>query len=148
MKEICTFYENLYQSKQINNNEINVYLSELEFDRKLNEKEKPFCDEIPLHECEEAVLNLKDNKSPGIDGIPNEFYKTFWNDIKNILYSCLLYTFETGKISFTQRLSILSLLHKKGERDKIQNYRPISLTNSDYKILAFVLARRLQKSNQ
>ena len=146
MKEICTFYEKLYQSKQINNNEINSYLSELEIDRKLNEKEKFFCDEIPtLNECEEAVLNLKDNKSPGIDGIPNEFYKTFWNEMKNIFYSCLLYTFETGKMSFTQRLSILSLLHKKGERNKIRNYRPISLTNSDYKILAFVLARRLQK---
>ena len=59
LKEICTFYENLYQSKQINNNEINLYLIELEFDRKLNEKENPFCYEIPLHECEEAVLNLK-----------------------------------------------------------------------------------------
>ena len=59
LKEICTFYENLYQSKQMNNIEINLYLIELEFDRKLNEKEKPFCDEIPLHECEEAVLNLK-----------------------------------------------------------------------------------------
>ena len=94
LKEICSFYEKLYQSKQINNNEINSYLSELEIDRKLNEKEKFFCDEIPtLNECEEAVLNLKDNKSPGIDGIPNEFYKTFWNEIKkNILYSCLLYT--------------------------------------------------------
>ena len=65
--------------------------------------------------------------------------------MKNIFYSCLLYTFETGKMSFSQRLSILSLLHKKGERNKIRNYRPISLTNSDYKILAFVLARRLQK---
>ena len=82
-----------------------MYLSELEFDRKLNEKEKSFCDEnLTLHECEEAVLNFKDNKSPGIDGIPNEFYKTFWNEIKNILYSCLLYTFETGKMSLTQRL--------------------------------------------
>ena len=57
LKEICTFYENLYQWKQINNNEINLYLSELEFD----EKEKPFCDEIPLHKCEEAVLNQKKN---------------------------------------------------------------------------------------
>ena len=105
MKEICTFYENLYQSKQIKNNEINSYLSELELDRKLNEKEKSFRDEIiTLRECEEAVLNLKDNKSPGIDGIPSEFYKTFWNEIKNILYSCLLYTFETGKMSLTQRL--------------------------------------------
>lgn len=65
--------------------------------------------------------------------------------MKTIFYSCLLHTFETGKMSITQKLSILYLLHKKGERNKIQNYRPISLTNSDYKILAFVLAQRLQK---
>ena len=61
---------NLYQSRQINDDYLHV--SEVEFDRKLNVKEKSFCDEIlTLHEGEEAVVNLKDNKSPGIDGIPD-----------------------------------------------------------------------------
>ena len=34
---------------------------------------------------------------------------------------------------------------KHGNREQFKNYRPISLTNADYKILAFVLAQRLQK---
>ena len=39
----------------------------------------------------------------------------------------------------------MSLIHKKDDKDDIANYRPISLTNVDYRILAFVLANRLQK---
>ena len=46
---------------------------------------------------------------------------------------------------FSQRLSVISLIHKKGEKNLPKNYRPISLTNSDYKIIAFIFAKRLQK---
>ena len=38
------------------------------------------CDEFPsLQECRGAVFDMKQSKSPGLDGIPNEFYQTFWN---------------------------------------------------------------------
>ena len=39
---------------------------------------------IIQRECEEASRNMKDNKSPESDGLPSEFYKTFWQDIKNL----------------------------------------------------------------
>ena len=39
---------------------------------------------------------------------------------------------------------MLSLIFKKGENEDISNYCPISLTNVDYRILAFVLAGRIQ----
>ena len=47
-------------------------------------------------------------------------------------------------LSFSQNISILSLIFKKGNQEKFKNYRPISLTNVDYRILAFTLALRLQ----
>ena len=47
-------------------------------------------------------------------------------------------------MTFSQRLSIITLIHKKGDKKLLQNYRPLSLTNTDYKIIAFVFARRLQ----
>ena len=36
------------------------------------------------------------------------------------------------------------MIHKKNEKDSLKNFRPISLTNVDYKIIAFVFAKRLQ----
>jgi hypothetical protein len=44
----------------------------------------------------------------------------------------------------SQRKSVVSLIFKDGDRDNLCFYRPISLTNTDYKIMAFVLANRLQ----
>ena len=41
--------------------------------------------------------------------------------------------------------SVLSLIYKKNDKKCFNNYRPINITNTDYKILAFVLARRVQK---
>ena len=42
-------------------------------------------------------------------------------------------------------MSLLSLILKKGDRILLKYYRPLSLTNVDYKILAFVLTLRIQK---
>ena len=41
--------------------------------------------------------------------------------------------------------SVLTLIFKKGDSEKLQNYRPISLTGCDYRILASVLAQRMHK---
>lgn len=97
-----------------------------------------------IDECAEAVYNMKLNKSPGLDGIPIEFYKMFWKRIKLYIYESLVRSFEVGELSSSQRASVLSLIHKKGTLINLDNYRPISLTNCDYKILAFVFAKRLQ----
>ena len=96
-------------------------------------------------ECSEAVLGMKNNKSPGIDGLPIEFYKMFWKSIRYFLIEALSQIYTDEELTSTQKCSVLSLIHKKGEVDKLENYRPISLTNCDYKIIAFVFARRLQK---
>lgn len=69
----------------------------------------------------------------------------FWKRIKLYLYASLVRSFEVGELSSSQRASVISLIHKKGTLLNLDNYRPISLTNCDYKILAFVFAKRLQK---
>lgn len=52
---------------------------------------------------------------------------------------------KSNKLPDSMGLSIITLLFKKGERTQIGNYRPISLLNSDYKILAKILANRLKR---
>ena len=52
---------------------------------------------------------------------------------------------DTGNLPDSLRKSVMSLIYKKDDEDDIRNYRPISLTNIDYRILAFTLAERMQK---
>ena len=53
---------------------------------------------------------MKSNKSPGSDGIPAEFYQTFWPDLQTVLIESLNSAYETGELSPTQKRSILSLI--------------------------------------
>ena len=45
----------------------------------------------------------------------------------------------------SQREAVLTLIYKKGDRNQIKNYRPISLTYIDYTILEFTLSQRIKK---
>ena len=79
-----------------------------------------------------------------MDGLTAEFYQTFWHYIGLFLVKVYNECFDDEVLSSSQRSSILSLIHKKGDTVKLSNYRPISITNTDYKIIAFVLAARIQ----
>ena len=88
---------------------------------------------------------MKNNKSPGSDGLPIEFYVTFWNDLKDIVVDVLNVSYGKGQMSISQRRAIITLMFKKGDPDLLKNWRPVSLLNSDYKIAAYVIANRIQK---
>ena len=143
--EMCSFYEELYRSKNISSSDIENYLQNSNI-MCLSENVKNTCDQFPnLEECRDSVMNMKHNKSPGLDGLPVEFYQCFWDKISILFHNMLKEIFSLDEMTFSQRLAVLSLIHKKGERSQLTNYRPISLTNTDYKIIAFIFARRLQK---
>ena len=49
-----------------------------------------------------------------------------------------------GMLPVSTKRAVISLIFKKGDKTLLKNYRPISLTNYDYKILTFILAKRIQ----
>ena len=86
------------------------------------------------------------NKSPGIDGFTNEFYIEFWDDIKYYLIQSFRTSLEKGYLSTTQRRGVISMIPKAGkDLDRLKNWRPITLLNQDYKILAKLMANRCKK---
>ena len=74
-------------------------------------------------------------KKTGLDGITVEFYKIFWNNIKELYANSINYSFETGSLTELQMQSIITIFPKQNKDLTIlDNWRPISLLNVDYKI--------------
>ena len=96
-------------------------------------------------ELSKSIKTFKnEKKTPGTDGLTAEFYKFFWNDIKYLLLSSINFALQYGRLSTEQRRGIISPLPKKDkDRLYLKNWRPISLLNVDYKILAKALGNRI-----
>ncbi len=98
-----------------------------------------------MKEVENAITRLHLNKIPGYDGLTAEFYQHFQQEISAIVCDVFNHIFEDDLLSDTQKIAIIVLLFKKGDRHLLGNYRPISLTNADYKILAYILTGCLEE---
>ena len=146
LKQMCKVYGKLYKSNNINVSDLQDYLKDTHIENILSDAEKDILEKFSsLDECKAALFDTKENKSPGIDRLPCEFYKHFWEVLKDKYYSCITNSYEKESVSYSQRVSIFTLLFKKGDKNLLGNYRPISLTNTYYKIIAFIFARRLLK---
>ena len=132
------FYDQLYKSRNIADEVIDEYLSKIDVPVTLSDDENEILgSKIRYKECCKVVENLKHNKSPGLDGIPAEFYQRFWDVIGKLVVDSFNESFTDRQLSESQKMAVITLIYKKGDAQLLANYRPISLTNADYKILAF-----------
>ena len=146
LTETTRFYSQLYSSGNPDPDDIDKYLHDTRLHNILNENDQSRCDGIlSKDECEVAIKGLKKNKSPGLDGITAEFYQKFGGLIIDILINSFNESYTNIELSGSQRQSILSLIYKKNEKERLSNYRPITIANTDYKILAFILSNRVHK---
>ena len=137
------FYSQLYCNGQTSEKEQEIFLNCI--DKKLNVDDKEILDErISEHELLLALKKMKNNKTPGPDGIITEFYKIYWKELSQDLHEVFKSNFERNKLSQSQYLAAIRLIFKKGQRENLKNWRPISLINTDVKILSKVLAERLK----
>ena len=84
---------------------------------------------------------MKNDKSPGSDGLTKEFYVYFVNEISNILITALNHSFTTGMLSASKCQALITLIEKKNKDKRlIKNWQPISLLKVDTKIASKALA--------
>ena len=114
----------------------------------LDEREQQECDKhITEGEVLSALRKMKEGSSPGCDGLPVEFFRMFWRQLKGPLLKSYLYSFEQRHLSYSERVGVITLIHKGKDLPTytLSNWRPLSLTNCDYKILAKVFSMKTDK---
>ena len=138
------FYKNLYTKSQTSTKaqeKLHADLPTLSVDA------KDFLESgLSFEEFSEVIKNSPQNKTPGIDGLSFEFYKTFWKTIGPDLFDVFKFSTENGTLPKSCTRSIITLLPKTGNLGLIKNWRPVSLLCTDYKIFTKVLSNRLSQT--
>lgn len=93
-------------------------------------------------EIKAGLWGLKPFKAPGIDGLHAGFFQLFWNEVSRYARKWETFLAQGGTRVFEQDSD--SLIPKYPNLESINNYRPISLCNSIYKIVTKVNIARLR----
>jgi len=142
MNHVTDFYRDLYDYNDTND-DCETLLSDLP---KLTEAERQEMDRpITLEELR-SVLNRCGDSAPGPDGIPYKIYRILWSTLGPYLLDAWKYSLNMGLLPLDQRVSAITLLPKQGkDPDRIENWRPITLSNCDLKIFTKLLSFRVSK---
>ena len=114
---------------------------------KLSPHQADSCDGLlTKEECYASLKTFSKGKSPGMDGLTAEFYLSFWELLGQELVDSFNYAFEKGEMSISQKRGIITLIPKKDKnRTLLDNWMPISLLNTDYKVATKSIAAKIAK---
>ena len=112
----------------------------------LDETTLQLIPESPLitpQEIKSAIKSLHKNSSPGLDGLTASFYSNF-PDLIYFLTQTFNNSYLQSKLSPSQSLALIKLIPKIQNPKHPRDWRPISLLNTDYKILSSIISNRLK----
>ena len=103
--------------------------------------------ELNIYDLMEAIRRLKRHKTPGPDGIKAEIFKELEDEnIEKLLPLFIQWWNNPETITSSDTLAQIALIYKnKGDSSLCENYRPISLLNTFYKIFASMVQNRIAR---
>ena len=134
LKVCAQFYQELYSSQKPNS----IDTSNISPD---NSEAPPFIES----EIEKALKEMKQNKAPGIDLLTCDIIKLGGKEALTQITKIFNTILKNRKIPTEWKEAKVIILHKKGDRRDIRNYRPISLLSHMYKLFTRVLQKRMEK---
>ena len=100
--------------------------------------------EITVDEVRSSLNGMKRGKSPGDDGITTDLLKDAGFEVHSKLAHLFNQCLSKREVPEAWCNAIVVLLHKKGDKTNLGNYRPISLLSVVYKLFSKVLTKRLE----
>ncbi|GBP03806.1 LINE-1 retrotransposable element ORF2 protein [Eumeta japonica] len=114
----------------------------------VEEEKEIYEEEIPCilkSEVIKAIQSQKSGKAFGDDKISSEILKQSSIEICRFVTSLFNEILVTEQIPTQRTKSTIILLHKKGDKNEINNYRPISLLSNLYKVFSKIILGRITK---
>ena len=97
-----------------------------------------------LDEVRKCMKNLKNGKSPGVDGLPAELFKYGGEALNLRLHELLCHVWQHEEVPTEWKESLIVTIYKnKGDRSICGNSRGISLLSAAGKIMAKILLNRI-----
>lgn len=145
-EEFFNYYQRIFENSDSQATQLNY--QSLDFiDKKLSVQE--IIDLVqPIDETEllNVILEASKKKSPGRDGLSYEFYKRYFDSLKEDMLKLFNNYLVDGILSPANfKEGIVTFIPKHGNPG-VTDFRPISLLNTDYKLFAKLLANRIKSA--
>lgn len=102
--------------------------------------------ELLLEEIASAINGFPKGKSAGEDKVTIDFLKCCHDNTLILIRDRFNYYLRSGKIPKSWKSSKTTLIHKKGDRENLENYRPICVLPVLYKVFTKCVLNRIRRS--
>lgn len=91
-------------------------------------------------EIKKALFQMNPDKAPGPDGFSAAFFQKCWHFIRDEVTEALEGNMNSGKILKELNNTFIALIPKKDKAENFEEFRPIALCNTLYKLLTKTIA--------
>ena len=139
--EIVTFYKKLYEEKKNVTNQDDLFFDQVD---PISDEEDIWITEPLTVESLRDTLHTCQDYAPGPDGIPYSYLGLLWASFGKILCDAWNFSLAKGVLPPSHKTSFLKLIPKAGkDLKKLTNWRPITLSNCDHKLITKTYAKKL-----
>ena len=117
--------------------------SSYDIDIDWNRDDELFEIDFSSREIEKLLSNINSNKACGPDGIHGKILKNCSVSLASPLSQLFELSYNSGSIPTEWKLAYVVPIHKKGSKENIENYRPISLTSLIMKTFERIIKKEL-----
>ena len=111
----------------------------------LNEAEISLVDRpITNEEIKASLWALKPFKAPGPDGLHTGFFQRFWLLVRESIKNEIKHIFTERVVQKYLNKTLITLIPKNRHPETLNNYRPISLCNTIYKMVTKIIEARMR----